>query len=95
MSGQVAEQLRSRGIACEVAPKPDKLGKQIRFAERRGIPFVWFPDSGSVKDIRTGDQYEADAAAWDPPAEDLHPRVLRTSEIPAMSSLSSIQEDTP
>ena len=94
-SGQVAEQLRSRGIACEVASKPDKLGKQIRFAERRGIPFVWFPDSGSVKDIRTGDQYEADAAAWDPPAADLHPRVVRTSDVPSMSSPSSIQEDTP
>ena len=38
----MAEQLRGRGIACEVAPAADKFGKQIRYADRRGIPFVWF-----------------------------------------------------
>ena len=42
-STRVATALRSRGIACEVAPKPAKFGKQIRYAERRGIPYVWFP----------------------------------------------------
>ncbi len=30
---------------CEVAPA-EKFGKQIRYADRRGIPFVWFPGSG-------------------------------------------------
>jgi histidyl-tRNA synthetase len=40
---------------CEVAPKADKFGKQIRYADRRGIPYVWFSD-GSVKDIRSGEQ---------------------------------------
>ena len=39
----VAGSLRSRGIPCEVAPRADKFGKQIRYAERRGIPYVWFP----------------------------------------------------
>ena len=34
--------LRARGIPCEVAASPQKFGKQIRYAERRGIPFVWF-----------------------------------------------------
>ncbi len=74
---QVATALRGRGIACEVAPRADRFGKQIRFAERRGIPFVWFggPD-GQVKDIRSGEQQPADAAVWTPPAEDLWPRVL-------------------
>ena len=57
-----------------MAPKADKFGKQIRFAERRGIPFVWFGTS-SVKDIRSGDQTEADAATWEPPAGDLRPHV--------------------
>jgi histidyl-tRNA synthetase len=38
----VAEQLRERDVACEVAPTAAKFGKQIRFAERRGIPYVWF-----------------------------------------------------
>ena len=41
-STSVAAALRARDIACEVAPAPAKFGKQIRFAERRGIPFVWF-----------------------------------------------------
>jgi histidyl-tRNA synthetase len=63
-----------------VAPKPAKFGKQIRYAERRGIPFVWFPgaaDGGGdqVKDIRSGDQVNADASTWQPPAEDLRPQV--------------------
>ena len=43
---EVAERLRARGISSEVAPKADKFGKQIRFADRRGIPYVWFPGCG-------------------------------------------------
>ena len=42
-STAVATALRARGIACEVAPKADRFGKQIRYADRRGIPYVWFP----------------------------------------------------
>src|SRR3954447_17023781 len=42
-SERVADALRSRGIASEVAASPQKYGRQIRNAERRGIPFVWFP----------------------------------------------------
>ena len=38
--------LRARGIPCEVAPSAAKFGKQIRYADRRGIPFVWFPGAG-------------------------------------------------
>jgi histidyl-tRNA synthetase len=76
----VAEQLRARGIACEVAPKADRFGKQIRYADRRGIPFVWFGGSdGEVKDIRSGDQQPASASGWNPPAEDLRPRVSASS----------------
>ena len=77
----VAVALRKRGIACEVAPVAAKFGKQIMFAQRRGIPFVWFPASGdqssdSVKDIRSGAQAEAKTSSWTPPADDLRPRVL-------------------
>ncbi len=83
-SDEVATQLRSRGIPVEVAPSAAKFGKQIRHADRRGIPFVWFvgepgedgvraPDE--VKDIRSGDQVVADAATWSPDAADLWPRV--------------------
>ncbi|MFJ4229526.1 histidine--tRNA ligase [Paenarthrobacter nicotinovorans] len=74
----IAAQLRGRGIATEVAAKADKFGKQIKFADRRGIPFVWFTDDDGkhqVKDIRSGEQVDADPASWTPPEEDLHVRV--------------------
>ena len=74
---RVARALRRRGISTEVAPSAAKFGKQIRFAERRGIPYVWFPGTDgaadTIKDIRSGDQVEADAATWQPPADDLIP----------------------
>jgi histidyl-tRNA synthetase len=74
----VAEQLRARGIACEVAPAAERYGKQIRYADRRGIPFVWFGsrEAGEVKDLRSGEQAAADPSTWQPPEEDRQPRVL-------------------
>jgi histidyl-tRNA synthetase len=76
---RIAGALRARGISTEVAPEPAKFGKQIRYADRRRIPFVWFPGSegapDEVKDIRSGDQAPADAATWSPPDEDLLPRI--------------------
>ncbi len=74
---RIAATLRGRGIACEVAPAAQKYGKQIRFAQRRGIPYVWFPDSGEVRDIRSGEQSAADVHTWAPPREDLRPGILR------------------
>ncbi len=86
-SDAVATALRARGIATEVAASAQRFGKQIRYAERRGIPFVWFPadlaaDAGApgathqVKDIRSGEQAEADPGTWAPPARDLRPHVV-------------------
>jgi histidyl-tRNA synthetase len=82
-SNAVATRLRERAIACEVAPTPQKFGKQIRYAERRGIPYVWFPGDGEadqVKDIRSGAQAPADAASWSPPVADLRPSITTTIE---------------
>ena len=73
-SADIAQRLRARGIACEVAPKPDKFGKQIAHADKRNIPFVWIGDE--VKDIRTGEQMPADPDHWDPPAADLTPQIV-------------------
>ncbi len=75
----VARRLRERGITCEVAPKADRFGRQIRFAERRGIPFVWFGAGvdDSVKDIRSGEQLPADPGSWRPAAQDAVPRVIQ------------------
>ena len=92
-SNEVASLLRARGIPTEVAATAQKFGKQIRYAERRGIPFVWFPatergDAQSaphevpgaesahrVRDIRSGDQVEADPDEWTPPIDDLAPHI--------------------
>lgn len=76
----VASALRGRGIPCDVAPSAAKFGKQIRYADRRGIPYVWFPGGGedgedAVKDIRSGAQVEAESHTWAPPAVDLWPAV--------------------
>ncbi len=90
-SERVAAALRGRGVPVEVAPSAAKFGRQIRFADRRGVPFVWFPATAErtqpdgtvvaatgheVKDIRTGEQVAAELATWVPPASDLWPRVV-------------------
>ncbi|WP_261622946.1 histidine--tRNA ligase [Nesterenkonia marinintestina] len=75
----VAAALRDRGIAAEVALSAEKFGKQIRHADRRGIPFVWFTDASGaheIKDIRSGEQVPADPRTWEPPAEDRSPRII-------------------
>ena len=78
-SNRVAEGLRSRGIPTEVSPSAAKFGKQIRYAERRGIPYVWFPGTDGapdeIKDIRSGEQVIAAAAQWTPPPIDLTPTI--------------------
>jgi len=81
----VATALRARGIPCEVAPSAAKFGKQIRHADRRGIPYVWFTSadadgvtSHEVKDIRSGNQVPAEPTTWEPPAEDLRPTIITT-----------------
>lgn len=81
----VAASLRGRGISALVSPAAEKFGKQIRFADRRGIPYVWFVGAGEaggdqVKDIRSGEQVDSDAASWTPPAQDLRPQVVPAGE---------------
>ncbi|PIF04956.1 MAG: histidine--tRNA ligase, partial [Propionibacterium sp.] len=67
-SEHVASQLRDRGIACEVSPSAAKFGKQIKYAERRQIPYVWFvsPDGDEVKNLASREQSPANAATWTP-----------------------------
>jgi len=80
-SNRIAAALRSRGIPTEVAPSAARFGKQIRHADRRGVPFVWFPGvdgaPDQVKDIRSGEQVDADAATWEPSAQDRWPQIVR------------------
>ncbi|MCW2747335.1 MAG: histidine--tRNA ligase [Nocardioidaceae bacterium] len=83
-SDAIAQALRARGIPTEVAATAAKFGKQIRYAERRGIPYVWFPATAEqthqVKDIREGGQADADPDAWAPPPADLRPSIQPVKE---------------
>jgi histidyl-tRNA synthetase len=85
-SDLAAGRLRDNGVPCEVAPTAAKFGKQIRHAERRGIPYVLFPGADGatydIKDIRSGEQTTVDLATWTPPVEDLRPRVVSTDATP-------------
>jgi histidyl-tRNA synthetase len=80
----VAASLRRRGIAAEVAPEASKYGRQIKYAERRGIPYVWFDQTEAgrpeVRDIRSGEQAAADPDRWVPPAADLLPSIISAAE---------------
>ena len=98
-SNAIAQQLRARGIPTEVAAAPQKFGKQIRYAERRGIPYVWFPPTAEnphqVKDIRDGSQAEADPDAWTPPAADLRPHIEQTEHTEPIEQTGTNKEQTP
>lgn len=72
---RTAQRLRARGIASEVFDAPLKYSKQIRYAEQKGIPFVWFltgQSSGGheVRDIRSGVQAPVHPDSWQPPPAD-------------------------
>ena len=67
----VADALRRRGLNVEMYHAPRKLGAQLRYASRKGIPHVWFPpfDAGGsheVKDLESGEQHPADPTSWRP-----------------------------
>ncbi|OGV91840.1 histidine--tRNA ligase [Microgenomates group bacterium RIFCSPHIGHO2_01_FULL_45_11] len=60
---QVAKQLRQAGINTELYPIADKLGKQLKYADRKGIPYVVVigPDEAKsnvvkLKDMKTGEE---------------------------------------
>ncbi|MFD6952497.1 histidine--tRNA ligase [Nocardiopsis sp. TSRI0078] len=71
---RTGELLRGRGFNTEVFHSTAKVGKQIQYAAKKGIPFVWFPpfdDGGDheVKDMGSGEQGPADPGTWTPAAE--------------------------
>ena len=59
-----AQALRGRGIKVEIFHSPSKIKRQMAYAEKKGIPYVWFPDYGEVKDMNTGEQSKADHTIW-------------------------------
>jgi histidyl-tRNA synthetase len=62
----VASALRARGIATEVYHERAKLKKQLQYADRKRIPYVWLDTDGAVKDMRSSAQIPADPQHWTP-----------------------------
>jgi histidyl-tRNA synthetase len=66
-----AQALRKRGFKVETYHAPQKIGKQMSYAEKKGIPYVWFPpfeEGGDheVKDMTSGTQTKSDVTTWNP-----------------------------
>lgn len=62
-SAELAMQLRQRGVNVELYPGAEKLAKQFKYANKKGIPFVAVlgPEEAGqslfqLKDMRSGDQ---------------------------------------
>ncbi|MGE3403049.1 MAG: His/Gly/Thr/Pro-type tRNA ligase C-terminal domain-containing protein, partial [Vicinamibacterales bacterium] len=47
---QLAARLREAGLRVLVYPDADKIGKQIKYADGRGIPFVAILGDNEIKD---------------------------------------------
>ena len=68
-------------------PSAQKYGKQIRYAERRGIPYVWFPPSGDQDERATRSRTSAAATRSPPtPTRGTHRPPTSTRRSPAQSS---------
>ena len=64
----VLRALRDRGIPSEPYHEDAKLGKQMKYANDKGIPYVWLPfeDGHQVRDMSSGEQEPGEAATWNP-----------------------------
>ena len=51
-----ASELRGQGFRVTLYPQVDKLGKQLKYAESLGVPFVCIlrPDEIRLRDMRSG-----------------------------------------
>ena len=68
-AAETARTLRGKGYNVELYHAPQKIGKQIGYAEKKGISYVWFPPFGAdgeheVKNMNTGEQIKADPSSW-------------------------------
>ena len=66
---KLAATLRQRGINTEMYHAPQKISRQLSYAEKKGIPYVWFPpqEAGQpheVKTMATGEQVVAEVKSW-------------------------------
>lgn len=66
---ETAQKLRKQGHKVETFHNPVKLARQLAYAEKKGIPYVWFPpfEDGKdheVKNMQTGTQAKATPDDW-------------------------------
>jgi histidyl-tRNA synthetase len=59
----IVSRLRKAGVSCEIYPEPDKMKKQMNYANRKGIPFVVLAGDSEIeqgkitlKNMETGEQ---------------------------------------
>lgn len=66
----LCQSLRKRGLKVEMYHAAKKIPDQLKYASRKGIPYVWFPEAEGrpheVKNMTTGDQSPADPQHWKP-----------------------------
>jgi histidyl-tRNA synthetase len=65
----LAQTLRKRGFNVEMYHAAKKIPDQLKYASRKGIPYVWFAEDGNrhqVKNMITGEQISSDPATWVP-----------------------------
>jgi histidyl-tRNA synthetase len=69
--------LRRRGVKVEMYHAPQKISRQMSYAEKKNIPYVWFPPQEpgqphEVKTMATGEQTVAEVESWNGTARSLH-----------------------
>ena len=72
-----ARTLRKRGFKVEQYHAPQKLQKQLSYAEKKKIPYVWFPpfeddQQHEVKNMNSGEQQKAELSTWSPQEDTSH-----------------------
>jgi len=70
-AAMVAQTLRAKGLKVELFHSDSKIKRQLAYAEKKGIPYVWFPPfkdgaPHEVKNMLNGEQATAEAASWLP-----------------------------
>jgi histidyl-tRNA synthetase len=80
-ANMIARRLRSRSIAVDVFHEPVRYAKQIEYAQKKGIPYVWFHDvegdgRHAVRLLSESTQVEADPETWVPRPDLLRPQIL-------------------
>ncbi len=63
LAQETAQALRKRGFKVELYHAPQKIKKQLSYAEKKGIPFVWFPpfEDGQAHEVKNMDGGEQNA----------------------------------